>query len=450
MDSFSLMPLDDLYYRKSNLYLGAKLNSNLLENKIMSIALARIEINATGGEEVLEARLFPGELKRLFSDPNHITRDLEKVATTIVGHTIMIQNGKDFKVFSVVPNATFENGIFTIKFNSELRDHVLELENHGNYSTLELATMVSFTKNSSFRMYELLKKEAYLIPKATKTNPNPCVRVVYGLSELKFIIGLANIDDDNVKHAIAAMGKNVDWDALYNKLDKKDKKYEEWRDFQRNVLKPAQKELIEKSDIRFEYTGERDSHKISRLIFTIYNNTPTNSSKVDLRKQILEENSVSNRQLEMPYDIYPELYDELIGHNGLDKEDISLLLYKAGENPDKVREAVKMVDEYSNNHMVNNYMGALVDCLANWKKGKKVLEGSTETAQVVDDIIDSYEKSDKESIAQMAWERIKQKKEFKNFSEDVQSDSISIEQLEVIYSYQELVKMFTDWTVGKL
>ena len=102
------------------------------------------------------------------------------------------------------------------------------------------------------------------------------MQVEYNISELRFIIGLANSDDQAVKNAMANMGKNIDWDELFEKLDKKDKKYEEWRDFQRRILKPAQEELKEKSDIRFEYKGIREGRKTKKLLFTIYRNIPKN------------------------------------------------------------------------------------------------------------------------------------------------------------------------------
>ena len=140
----------------------------------------------------------------------------------------------NFKAFSIIPNAEYVDGIFTIKFNNELKSHVLGLEK--NYTSLELSVMTDFKKNSSFRLYEGLKKEAYKIPKGEGCY----TQAEYNISELRFIIGLANSDDQMVKNAMATMGRVIDWDKLYEKLDKKDKKYEEWRDFQRRVIKPAQ------------------------------------------------------------------------------------------------------------------------------------------------------------------------------------------------------------------
>ncbi len=448
MGTHSNEPISGLSVRKSNDFISAKYKSSLLENQVMAIALTRIEVNANDKDSPLEARLYPGELKKLVSDPAHIYRDLKKLAKTITGHTMFLEDGKgNFKAFSVVPNADYIDGVFIIKFNNELRDHVLGLES--NFTNMELAVMTDFKRNTSFRLYEVLKKDAWKIPKASKGETEPSVQVEYNISELRFIIGLANSDDPTVKNAMANMGNLVDWDALYDKLDKKDKKYEEWRDFQRRILKPAQEELKEKSDIRFDYEGLREGRKTKRILFTIYQNTPTNSDVIDERKMLLDENSKSNRQLELPMDIYPQLYEDLVGHNELAKEDITLLINKAGGNEKKVRDAVEMADEASKSNMISNYMGWLVKCIEEGWTETNVLAGSSETATVVKAVTADYAKADKENLAAKSWARIKKKEEFTDFVMEIEMQGMKVDQLELIYSYQELTKAYTDWRVGR-
>lgn len=381
-------PLNNLSVRKSNDFISAKYKSTLLENQVMAIALTRIEVNAKSIDSPLEARLYPGELKKLVSDPAHIYRDLKKLSKTITGHTMFLEDGKgNFKAFSVVTNADYIDGIFTIKFNNELKSHVLGLEK--NYTNMELAVMTDFKKNTSFRLYEVLKKEAYKISKSSKTS---CVQVEYNISELRFIIGLANSDNPIVKNAMANMGKIIDWDKLFDKLDKKEKKYEEWRDFQRRVIKPAQEELREKSDIYFEYEGIREGRKTKRIIFTIYNNVPNNASIINERKKLLDSNSVSNRQLEMPMDIYPEFYKEFVGHNHLDKEDITLLINKAQGDIEKVRKAINLADKQDN---LINYMGWLIRCIEENYIQVETISGSVEMADRTKEIKNSLDEQKK-------------------------------------------------------
>jgi len=442
MGTHSNEPLTNLSVRKSNDFISAKYKSSLLENQVMAIALTRIEVNANDKDSPLEAKLYPGELKKLVSDPAHIYRDLKKLAKTITGHTMFLEDGKgNFKAFSVVPNADYIDGVFIIKFNNELRSHVLGLEK--NYTNFELSMMTDFKKNSSFRIYEVLKKDVYKIPKGKDAS----IQVEYNISELRFIIGLANSDDQAVKSAMSYMGNNIDWDELYDKLDKKDKKYEEWRDFQRRILKPAQEELEEKSDIRFEYKGLRDGRKTRRVLFTIYRNTPSNPTVIDERKKLLDANATPNRQLEMPMDIFPELYDEFVGHNNLAIEDITLLLQKAEMNDSLVRKAIEYAD--SQETLINNYVGWLIKCIEDGWTETPVIDGSSEKGEEIKVIEKVYKNIDKSDAANKMWNKIKTKDDFEDFIIAIEDEGGDFEQVDLIYTPTEMVDMYTAWKRGE-
>lgn len=444
MGTHSNEPLSQLSLRKSNDFITAKYNSSLLENQVMAIALTRIEVNASDRDSPLEAKLYPSELKRLVSDEAHIYRDLKKLAKTIIGHTMFLEDGKgNFKAFSIVPNADYINGIFTIKFNNELKDHVLNLEK--NYTSFMLSVMTNIKRNVSFRLYEVLKKEAYKIPLKTKTLQEPYTQAEYNISELKFIMGLANADDPAVKKAIASSGRSIDWDELYEKLDKKDRKYDDWRDFARRVLKPAQEELEEKSDIRFEFEGLREGRRTKRILFTIYRNTPRNPEIIDEKMRLLNQNSEADRQLEYPMDAYIDFYEEFCGHCDLGKEDIDLLISKAGGDIEKVRRAIELADKQD---YINNYMGWLIRCIEQNYTGIEVLQGSAEDAKRISSI-KAYYNTNKDEIAAKVWNKSKTKDEFAGFESEVNSINYTIEQLEEIYSPAEMVEMFLNWKLGK-
>ena len=202
--------MESLSLRKSNTLVSAKYKSSLIENQIMAIALTRIEVKAASGKgEDLIARLFPGELKRLVGDPHNIYSTLKVVQNTIRGHSIFIEDGKNFRAHSIVTDAEYRDGVFSIRFNDVLKDYVLNLEN--NYTTYELSVLTSFKKSASFRLYEVLKSHIY----RSKPNVNDGrVDVEYNISELRFMIGLANSDDPVVSKAAARMGANVDWDTF--------------------------------------------------------------------------------------------------------------------------------------------------------------------------------------------------------------------------------------------
>ena len=54
----------------------------------------------------------------------------------------------------------------------------------------------------------------------------------------------------------------------------------------------------------------------------------------------------------MPMDIYPEVYEKFVGHNGISKEDLDVLMFEAQSNVSLVENAFAYVD--SKKH-TNNY-----------------------------------------------------------------------------------------------
>lgn len=437
-------PINSLKIRKSNDFVLAKYKASLLENQIMAVALSRIEVNAENdGDYSLEAHLYPGDLKRIISDETHIYRDLKKISKKIIGRTMFLEDGNgNFKAFSVVPNADYVDGVFTIRFNNEIKKHVFNLGKGNNYTSFELAIMTDFTRSTSFRLYEVLKKDTYRIPQAEE---DASIQVEYNLCELRFVIGLANSEVSFVKDSIAQSKGKVDWDGLYDQLDKKDKSYEDWQDLQRYVLKPAQAEMEEKSDIRFEYEGIREGRKTRRILFTVYRNTPKNPTILNERKEFLENNMAINRQLEMPMDIYPDLYEDFVGHNDLIAEDITLLINKAGGDEQKVRKAIELADKQSN---IKNYMGWLVRCIEKGYGTTETVEGSSETAEGIREIRKNLD-DNRDKIARQSWEKIKSKEEYPEFVEEIELRGFQIDQLEVIYECEELVTLFTDWKLKR-
>ena len=438
-------PLENLSLQKSNTLVSAKYKSSLLENQIMAVSLTRIEME-NGGDNALVARLYPGELKRLIGSAGNIYRTLKKVAQTMTGHTMFIEDGKgNFKAWAMVNNADYVDGIFTVEFNKNLRQHILGLEK--NYTSYELSVLTDFKRNSSFRLYELLKSHIY---KSKKEVNNGRVDVEYNISELRFMIGLANGDDPGVRNAMATMGNNIDWDILYSKLDKKDRKYESWYDFRRYVVDAAKQELEEKSNIRFEYQGVQTGRKTGRIRFEIYPNELENETileNLDEKKRLIEANAIEDRQYEIPMDVYPELYEELVGHNGLTKEDVDMLLKKAGNDPRKVMRAVKMADAQPN---IRNYVGWLVKCIEEDYQEVEVLSGSAENAEVVRTLLNAHEERKKAAAAQeKAWQKVLKKEDFADFLDMVVLNGLSQEVLEQIYSAEERLKMYSDWRIGK-
>lgn len=431
--------------RKSNDFIAAKYESSLIENQVMAIALQKIEQENSSVESELVARLYPNELKELISDQKHIYRDLKKLAKKITGHTMFLEDGKgNFKAFSLIPNAEYIDGVFSVKFNTELKNHVINLEK--NYTNLELSVMTTLKKNASFRLYEVLKKEAYKIPK----EKDACVKIEYGISELRFIMGLANIDNPIVKNHITNYNSNIDWDELYESIDKKEKKHDGWGDFRRRVIEPAQKELEEKSDIKFDFKGIRQGRKIKIIEFTIYRNTPTMVSQLENRKLFLDRVCKNNiieeyKQIQLENLVSNTIYDEYIGHNMLQKEDIEKFMEVSNYNEDKVRDAIVQAD---NQAKVDNYVGWIINCIKNDNYGTsqniETINGDSQQAEIVKEIKETAENIE---FQESVWKKMTEKEEFGEFMDSL---GIPLAVFEIAYDVRERMEMFSDWKINKM
>ena len=432
-------------YVKSNEMISAKYRSTLLENQVMAIALTRIEENFKDKDAPLEARLYPGELKKLVSDDAHIYRDLKSLAQTITGHTMFLEDGKgNFKAFSVVPNADYQDGVFVIKFNQVLREHLLGLEK--NFTTLEISMMTNFTRNSSFRIYELLKKDLF---RSKPQINNGRVDVEYDLFEFRFLIGIANSDNVHVKNRIKTMSE-IDWEELYHVLEKKgsksDIKFKTTDKLQKDCIKPAQEELAQKSDISFEYELVRVGRPYKKIIFHIFPNVPQNKDEIEARKRFAEKISLNNRQYEIPMDISQDtqaLYDAYVGHNGLEKEDMDLLLRVSGMSVSDIKSAIDYTDRQG---VVNNYMGYLIRCIQGRyfeSKDIVVVEGSSQKAEAFNSMQDAVHS---EETKKRVWESTKKKDDFNDFLQyEEQVRQLSFIELDEMLQPSEAVAEYISW-----
>ena len=421
----------DLMIRKSNTLISGKFKTSILENKIMAIALTRIEIK----DGCPVARLYPGEIKQLLgkNTDTNIYKKLKRTAKLMTGHQIVIEDSKgNFSIFTMVNNADYVDKQFIITFNKNMTPFVHQLKN--NFTTYEVATLMKIEKAHSYRLYELLKKEIY------RSDPNINNGVVtkeYGLSELKCTIGLANTDEAGVQRAIAD-GKS--WDEIYYKVVK-DKSFEVWYEFRRQVLDVAQKELAEKSDIVFEYEPLKygSGAKGRRIRFYIAKNEPSKTKPemdrmVDLIHTMNEEQVASDTDNDGVY--------SYIGHNKLTRDDIIEFMRVAEEDEEKVENAIKLADKQD---YLKNYVGWIISCIkGKYEQPTEVIQGSSEKADTVNNLKTEIDNNEAD-IAERIWSKIKNKEDYIEFIAYLNSKGIKENTLDVVYDTNERIDLYTNW-----
>jgi plasmid replication initiation protein len=159
---------------------------------------------------------------------------LIKVSEELLGHVIKIVEGKQYKQYSLISSSSYHQGEgwCEIKIDPELKPYFLELQKAGGFTLLEFNITQSFKKNYTYPLYKMLK--SYL-----HKNINDFVFDIDVL-KLKEILGCSD-------------------------------KYNNYSNFKKSVLETSRIEIVNTSDISFEYTPKKKQwKKVISLTFHIY------------------------------------------------------------------------------------------------------------------------------------------------------------------------------------
>ena len=183
----------------------------------MALAMTRLRVEHEHVVATIEAR---EAMAILGVKRENLYRKLKDTSKRLVGHMFTIESapGK-FEVFPLLDKATYEKGLLTIKFSSGITPYIHNLKT--SFTTYELAVLVKFEYNYSYRLYELLKKEIYRVDMNETV-----VEKSYGLNELKCTIGLINMDERGVQDAV---NRGKSWDEVYEIAKEKQKQNDEKR-----------------------------------------------------------------------------------------------------------------------------------------------------------------------------------------------------------------------------
>lgn len=463
---------------KSDALICSKYMASLKENKILTIGITRVKKTKERNEHgelvtVHKAEIYPSEIYELIGgDKNSLYKELTLIAANMHGRSILLEDNEGgFESRSSIPKAKYEQGVFTIYFDTDFLPMVNVSK---NYTPLTMSVLTYLSSNASFRLYELLKQKLYKIKKTGQ----PSVKVRYDIYEFRFLIGLANIEEEGVKRVIDRWkeeGKSIDWEYLYEKVCI-EKKYKVYTKLRLDVIIPAQKELKEVSDIRFEFEAIMGKYNKVRFIeFEVFPNTPSEAIiyQSDIVRKVnaytgddfevedglevvadYENDGQTNQpdyrfvdtkaisgQVEYPEVMFPSLYKDFVGHNGITNQDINVLLQRSGYNEEKIRRAFAYVDKLPN---VRNYMGYLSDFVEKeYGEPVEVVEGSAEKATAYKEI---HTEAHSDDVKERVWQKMTEREDFVLFE---QSTGITKEMLEIAYpDIQERITMFTDWVLS--
>ena len=248
-----IVPFKQENLMKSNYFIGNKYKASLNENKITYIAMLKIQNkDYEEQDDGIYVSLTASELReQLKNTSGSFYSSLKSVANEMTGNNMGIADDENerFEFITLINKATYENGILTIRFANDLKSNLINIKK--NFTNLPAEVVLEFKNKYSFPLYQLLKSQCYY-PASYKGARDNVFAVTIGLSELKLDMGVVNSQIDVVKKILLnGKGTRADYDKAIEASP--EKMFDRWADFDRRALKPAVKEINEKSDIYVEY-----------------------------------------------------------------------------------------------------------------------------------------------------------------------------------------------------
>ena len=239
--------------RQSNQLIEASYSLTVNENKLIRLVASMIK---TEEKKFKEYEFRIKDIIKLFGVKNqHKYIEIPQLTKNLMKKIFTIKEGNVYTQLSWFCSTKYKTGegIVAFKFAPELQKYLLELTS--NYTQYQLKNVLRFKSTYSFRFYELLKQ---------LENLNEECRT-FPIEDLRYYLG----------------------------LDKQ--LYSQYGDFKKRVIIPAQKELIEKTDIIFDFEEIKIQKKVSKLrIFVKFN--PIN--KEDVKPIVSEKDKIAYNLIE--------------------------------------------------------------------------------------------------------------------------------------------------------
>ena len=210
-----------------NKIVEAKYKLSIGEQRLIKLLVSMIERD---DEDFKPYQIRVGDLAELLDiKSGDIYPSIKKATKKLIGNVLSFESldGNEIIQSAWLSSAKYMKGlgIAELQFSPVLKPFLLQLKKH--FTVYELGNIINLRHIYSIRIYELLKQYEK--------------------------IGYRRFSVENLREIIM--------------LDENE--YKQFCDFRRWILKPAQKELSEKTDIAFEWNEERQNQKCVYINFII-------------------------------------------------------------------------------------------------------------------------------------------------------------------------------------
>ena len=344
----NLLKLNNLIDSK---YRGSLLESKVLYATLQAVQNKQMEVVDNGYRVSLKA----GELKRITkSNSGSFYKSLRPVAQSLMNRSYGIESPDDdyFKYVHLISECEYDNGEFSVTFSRNSKNLIMNLSK--NYTSLPRENMMSFKSVYSFRMYEILKRHSYYKKSVPIQERSNVFQFQIGLSELKLQVGTVNAELDTVRKVL----NNSEYPD-YDKAVKvsPEEIYPSFAEFNRNVLKVAQKEICEKTDdMTFTYEplkGGR-SHSVYAIEFIVDLNKKGTEVEPKERKKEISDDDIFEIEMKTM---------QLLSSYGCKIADVRQVCKQSGYDFERIKKAVEVLEQ--SNSEIESVVGFLISAIKN-------------------------------------------------------------------------------------
>lgn len=263
-------PATPVYISKANKLIKRMGNVSLLSEQALLLALAKVkkrskkdldprlamayskikERSGTDFSEGIIASFSSSELKsfmnikssRYYSEINNLMNNREFFKSWFIMYTD--SDGRMYDTNLITACAYDKNtGKILVKFNSELEQDILDLQQVGGYTKLNSSIMRVVSKDiTTWSIYQLFREEISYIEGVNRKKGFPDKReymTEFGLAQFKFLISVNRVNlssSDTGQQACAQYIKERDYEEAELVLPSDSRGYPDWRDFKQRVL----------------------------------------------------------------------------------------------------------------------------------------------------------------------------------------------------------------------
>lgn len=234
--------------KSNDLIQKARYNLSTMELKTLSFVMSMIKPTDNPGQRYTFSITDYCRVRGIDASQANTRSTVKASLKALHDKSFWVQKGPDKEVLCTwIEKPEIEKGQVSIRFDPDIEEYIMGLIEKGRYTQYELLYTLPMKSGYSIRLYELLK--SYIdFKNSNKPNKFGSVKQDFSMEELRIRIG-STVKDDK--------GKVV-------KVN-----YPQFREFKRNILDIAVKEIKEYTDLDVEYAKICKGRTVTGIQFEI-------------------------------------------------------------------------------------------------------------------------------------------------------------------------------------